>query len=171
VRSRSFVLLAGLSARARLRPRSSGVAFEDRNGNGIQDAGEPGLAGVQVEVFGTRDAGRRLRSDRGLLGLRRLVGGARERLLPGAPQDPSGWRLTQTRNESYVKGTAGYTAPVGRARLAKLDLGIGNLKTGAFRYASMGDSIARNFNLCSRAPAFRYTNEVRARLQCTAPER
>ncbi|PQJ20978.1 SdrD B-like domain-containing protein [Nonlabens xylanidelens] len=28
----------------------SGVVFNDPNGNGIQDAGEPGIAGVSVEV-------------------------------------------------------------------------------------------------------------------------
>jgi len=169
VRPTVFVLLAGVICAAPVAAQVSGVAFEDRNGNGIQDAGEPGLAGVQVEVFGTRDAGGAFDQTAAS-----SVSGAWS-AAPGngcylvLPADPSGWRLTQTRNESYVKGTAGYTAPVGRARLAKLDLGIGNLKTGAFRYASMGDSIARNFNLCSGPPAFRYTNEVRARLQCTAP--
>ncbi|PQJ13191.1 SdrD B-like domain-containing protein [Nonlabens xylanidelens] len=28
----------------------SGVVFNDQNGNGIQDAGEPGLANVDVEI-------------------------------------------------------------------------------------------------------------------------
>ncbi len=172
MRPLSFVLLAGLCA-GPASAQVSGVAFEDRNGNGIQDAGEPGLAGVQVEVFGTRDAGGAFdqTSSSSASGAWSSAPGNGCYLV--LPADPAGWRLTQTRTESYVKGTAGYTAPVGRARLAKLDLGIANLKTGAFRYASMGDSIARNFNLCTNfpngPPPFRYTDEVRARLLCTAP--
>src|SRR5207247_901931 len=35
----------------------SGIVFEDRNGNGVRDAGEPALPGVPVEVFGRKDAG------------------------------------------------------------------------------------------------------------------
>ena len=57
MRSLSFLLLAGIVCVAPAAAQVSGVTFEDRNGNGIQDTGEPGLAAVQVEVFGTRDAG------------------------------------------------------------------------------------------------------------------
>ena len=35
----------------------SGHAFEDRNGNGIWDPGEPVLPGVTVRLTGTRDVG------------------------------------------------------------------------------------------------------------------
>src|SRR5262245_37116186 len=33
----------------------SGKAFEDRNGNGLRDAGEPVLESVSVEVYGRQD--------------------------------------------------------------------------------------------------------------------
>ena len=31
----------------------SGTKFEDPNGNGVRDTGEPGIAGVQIHLFGT----------------------------------------------------------------------------------------------------------------------
>ena len=36
----------------------SGTKFEDTNGNGVRDTGEPGLSGVQVHLFGTDGLGR-----------------------------------------------------------------------------------------------------------------
>jgi hypothetical protein len=35
----------------------SGTKFEDTNGNGVRDSGEPGLSGVQIHLFGTDGAG------------------------------------------------------------------------------------------------------------------
>ncbi|HEX5041667.1 MAG TPA: SGNH/GDSL hydrolase family protein [Candidatus Polarisedimenticolaceae bacterium] len=164
-----FALLVGSLSATPTLAQVSGTAFEDRNGNGIQDAGEPGLPGVQIEVFGTRDAGGAFDQTASSTAAGDWSAAPGNGCYLVLPADPTGWRLTQTRNESYVKSTPGYVHPVGRARLAKLDLGIANLKTGAFRYASMGDSIARNFNACTFPAAFTYTNQVRARLQCTAP--
>ena len=36
----------------------SGTKFEDTNGNGVRNTGEPGLAGVQIHLFGTDGLGR-----------------------------------------------------------------------------------------------------------------
>jgi hypothetical protein len=35
----------------------SGTKFEDTNGNGVRDSGEPGLSGVQIHLFGTDGLG------------------------------------------------------------------------------------------------------------------
>ena len=85
------------------------------------------------------------------------------------PADPPGWRMSGTRADAFPEGTPGYSAPVGRARPGKLDQGIGNLQAGTFRYASMGDSIAANFNLCSSQGSFWYSQQVRDRLLCASP--
>ena len=36
----------------------SGTKFEDTNGNGVRNTGEPGLAGVEIHLFGTDGLGR-----------------------------------------------------------------------------------------------------------------
>jgi lysophospholipase L1-like esterase len=169
VRQTAFALLIGSFCVAPAAAQVSGTTFEDRDGDGIHDASEPALPGVQVEVFGTRDAG-------GSFDQLVTAGASGDfSAAPGngcylvLPADPPGWRLSDSPTDSFVTGTPGYTFPVGRARLSKLDLGIGNLKTGTFRYASMGDSIAANFNICSAPENFWYSRRVRERLLCTAP--
>jgi lysophospholipase L1-like esterase len=147
----------------------SGHAFEDRNGNGIQDPGEPSLPGVAVRLAGRQDAGPLVDAT--------VASDASGAYLfsPGngcyvlAPADPDGWRLGPSRSDGFPPTAPGYTAPVGRPRFARLDQGISNLKTGTFRITAMGDSIARNFNLCSSAGAFWYTTQVRSRLLCAFP--
>lgn len=59
---RTAAVLLGLAAlvgslRFAAAAEISGRVFDDRNGNGVQDPGEPGLAGVAVTVFGRKDAG------------------------------------------------------------------------------------------------------------------
>ena len=144
----------------------SGTAFEDRNGNGIRDPGEPSLPGVSVRMVGRPDAG-------GAIDSTILTDGAGGFLFsPGNGcyllqlGDPAGWRLAPARWDGFPETTPGYTAPVGRPRFSKLELGIGNLLTGSYRITAMGDSIARNFNACTFPEAFLYTKQVQSRLAC-----
>lgn len=147
----------------------SGHAFEDRNGNGIQDEGEPSLPGVAVRLAGTQDAGPFVDAT--------IVTDATGSYAfsPGNGcyvlgfSDPDGWRLSSTRSDGVPPATPGYTEPVGRPRFGKLDQGIAHLQAGTFRITAMGDSIARNFNFCSSAGAFWYTTQVRSRLLCAFP--
>ena len=52
----ALLALVTLAASPVLAQQVSGAAFEDRNANGIRDAGEPALPGVTVELFGQSDA-------------------------------------------------------------------------------------------------------------------
>lgn len=169
MRGAAIALLAAASFAPALGQTVSGTAFEDRNANGVRDAGEPAVPGVAVTVFGTRD-----------------VGGAFDQTSPTAvdgtyafspgngcylvgPQDPAGWRLSWPDQSLVVEGSPGYTFPVGRARFGKLDQGIANLRSGTFRYTAMGDSIAWNFNVCGYPEQFWYAKRVRERIACAAP--
>src|SRR5690349_8896357 len=80
----------------------SGTAFEDRNGNGIQDAGEPSLPSVQVEVFGTRDVGGAFDQSvaTGADGTYTFSPGNGCYLVRAA--DPAGWRGSFTRSDSVI---------------------------------------------------------------------
>lgn len=147
----------------------SGTAYEDRNGNGVRDGGEPAVPGIGVELFGVRD-----------------VGGAFDSTVPSAadgtfsfspgngcylvrPTDPPGWRMSYPRQTLVPEGTAGYAYPVGLSRFGKLDGGIDRLKAGSLRHTAMGDSIAWNFNICGYPEQFWYAKQVRARIACAAP--
>ncbi len=147
----------------------SGTAFEDRNANGVQDAGDPAISGVEVELYGTKDAGgiydQTVASAAN--GTFSLAPGNGCYLLRAA--DPEGWRQSTTRSDSVIDTTPGYTFPVGFPRFAKFDQGIAGLKTGGFRYTAMGDSISTNFNLCGAPETFWYAKRIRERLACTTP--
>ncbi len=172
-RAKLTLVLAALAALAAASPAPaqtvSGRACEDRNDNGVCDAGEPAVAGVQLELFGTRDSG-----------------GAYDQTGPSAadgtysfspgngcflllPSDPPGWRMARARDDGFPKSTPGYTFPVGRPRFAKLDQGIANLKSGPYRFTAMGDSIAWNWNSCLYTSSFWYSKQEQSRLGCTAP--
>jgi len=163
-----LVLGAALCA-APVAAQVSGKVFEDRDGDGILDPGEPPLEGVSVSLFGTRGAGGAV-DQAATTGSDGAYGFA-----PGngcylvAPTDPPGWRLSRPREDGFPEGTALFAQPVGQPRFAKLDQGIANLKSGALRYTSMGDSIAWNFNFCGYTSSFWYSKELRSRLACTAP--
>ena len=166
------VLGAGLVVLAGAVPSHAQVAgstFEDRNGNGLRDPGEPALAGVSVELFGTRDAGGAF--DQTVMsaadGSFSIAPGNGCYLLRGA--DPAGWRRSSTRADSVIDTTPGYSFPVGFARLSAFDQAIAGLKAGALRYTSMGDSISANFNICGAPESFWYSKRVRERIACTAP--
>ncbi|HEU5180437.1 MAG TPA: GDSL-type esterase/lipase family protein, partial [Candidatus Polarisedimenticolia bacterium] len=166
---RRFLVLAALllaAAFPALAQSVSGSAYEDRNGNGKKDAGEPVIPGVSVRMVGRVDAG-------GSIDSTILTDGAGNFLFsPGngcyilQSADPSGWRLSSSRWDGFPQSTPGYTAPVGQPRLAKLDQGLANLLSGSYPIAAMGDSIARNFNACTFPTAFTYTTQVQARLAC-----
>jgi len=147
----------------------SGQAYEDRNANGIRDAGEPALPGVSVELYGTA-----------------TVGGAYDQtataaadgtfsLAPGNgcyllhADDPPGYRQSMARTDSVPDNTPGYTVPVGFGRYAKFDQAITGLKAGSLRYTAMGDSISTNFNFCDASETFGYSKRIRERLACTNP--
>jgi hypothetical protein len=147
----------------------SGTAFEDRNGDGIRGAGEPALEGVRVELYGQSDGSGSVDTSvvTGTDGAYSFAPGNGCYLL--LPTDPVGWRMSSTRDDLYQEGTGGYVHPVGRSRFSKLDQGLGRLRTGALSYASMGDSIAWNWNVCGYEETFWYSRQVRARMQCAAP--
>ena len=147
----------------------SGHAFDDRNGNGVWDAGEPALPGVGVELYGIKDAGGAFDQTAASAadGAFSFAPGNGCYLL--LPTDPAGWRLAETRSDGFAESTPGYTFPVGKPRVAKLDLGIQNLKSGTFRFTAMGDSIAYNWNSCIFPSSFWYSKEVRSRIACAAP--
>ncbi len=160
------LLAAGLPVAAQT---VSGHAFEDRNGNGVRDPGEPALQGVAFEVYGTRDAGG------GFDASQATAADGSFSFSPGngcyllLPSDPAGWRLTRARDDAFVKTTPGYAFPVGKPRFAAMGQGIANLKAGRIRFASMGDSIAWNWNSCFYTSSFWYSKQIQSRLQCVAP--
>jgi lysophospholipase L1-like esterase len=147
----------------------SGTTFEDRNGDGIRNPGEPAIPGVSVTLFGTRDVGGALEQSvtTAADGTFAVTPGNGCYLLGAA--DPPGWRLSLTRSDSVVDTTSGYTFPVGIPRFAKFDHAIAGLKSGSYRYTAMGDSISTNFNLCGAPETFWYSKRLRDRLACTAP--
>src|SRR5262245_37375636 len=159
-----FALLACVPA---LGQTVSGTTFEDRNGNGIQDAGEPSLPAVQVEVYGTRDVGGAFDQSvaTGADGKFNFSPGNGCFLVRAA--DPAGWRGSFTRYDSVIDTTPGYLVPVGFSRFAKFDHAIDALKTGSYRYTAMGDSIAANFNVCFDSSSFYYAKQEQSRLGCT----
>jgi lysophospholipase L1-like esterase len=147
----------------------SGQAFDDRNGNGRRDAGEPAIAGVAVEVYGTRDVGGAFdqTSATAADGSFALAPGNGCYLMRAA--DPAGWRGSFARFDMSIDTAPGYTFPIGYPRFAKSDQGIDALKTGNYVYTAMGDSISANFNLCGAPESFWYSKQVTSRLQCVAP--
>ena len=160
------LLAAGIPAAAQT---VTGHAFDDRNGNGVRDPEEPPVPGVPVALFGTSDAsGSYDRSaETGADGSFSFSPGNGCYLL--LPDDPPGWRFAGARADSFAEGTPGYAFPVGQPRFAKMNQGIANLRAGRLRFASMGDSIAWNWNSCFYTSSFWYSKEIRSRLQCAAP--
>ncbi len=145
----------------------SGVLFDDRDGDGVRDPGEPPLGGVAVRLYGQAGTG----------GVDQTVATAADgsySFSPGdgcyliTPVDPAGWRMSQTRDDRVPQSTPGYLHPVGRPRFAKLDQGIQNLQSGSYRQSALGDSIAANFNVfCGSSPFF-YNQQLQSRLGCVS---
>jgi hypothetical protein len=165
----SCALAAAALAQPATAQTISGRAFEDRDADGILDPGEPLLSGVAFRLWGTRSGGGALDAiaPTDANGAFAISAGNGCYLL--APADPPGWRMSQARDDGFPQSTPGYTQPVGRPRLAKLDQGIANLTAGQVRLAAMGDSIARSFNLCQFPEAFWYSKQVQSRFACAAP--
>lgn len=147
----------------------SGRVFEDRNGNGLRDAGEPDLPGVPVRLFGQSAGGAVDQTvATGADGTYAFAPGDGCYLV--APLDPPGWRPSQADERGFPDSSPGYAFPIGVPRYSKIDLGIANLAAGGtYDYASIGDSIAWNFNICGYPESFWYSKQVRSRLACAAP--
>ena len=147
-----------------------GTLFEDRNGNGIHDAGEPVLEGVPVSLYGSPDAG-------GAVDQSILTGAAGDYTFsPGngcylVNIDPGpDYRFSGTRQDLYPEGTTPFGFPVGMPRFGTMENGIANLRAGSMRFAALGDSIAYNWSSCNFfGPYFVYSRAVRDRLRCVAP--
>ena len=147
----------------------SGRLFEDRNGNGLWDTGEPFLNGIPVGLFGTDGASLPVdaTTTTGMDGSYSFTPGSGCFLVDLA--DPVGWRPTPPRADRFPETAPGYTFPVGQPRHGKLSHGVNHLRSGALRYVSMGDSIAWNFNVCNYPESFWYSKQVQSRLSCAAP--
>lgn len=160
-----FLALASTLAAAQV----SGVVYNDRNGNGLRDAGEEGLSAVTVHIYGRPDAGGAVDSST------LTLGDGSFSLAPGNGcyvlqlDDPPGWRRTLARTDTRVQGAPGYVAPAGLRRFGGDLLLLSNLRGGALRYTSMGDSIAWNWNSCFDTSSFWYSKQIQSRLQCVAP--
>jgi hypothetical protein len=147
----------------------SGSLFEDRDADGIHDAGEPPLEGLAVRLFGTTDSGSSVDETvvTGADGAFAFTPGPGCYLL--APQEPPGLRLVEPRSDGVPETEPGYLFPVGLPRPSKLDQAVANLEAGSFRYSALGDSIAANFNLLCGGSSFFYSQQLRSRLVCVAP--
>jgi lysophospholipase L1-like esterase len=161
-----LLLAAGASSTAQT---VSGRLFEDRDGNSLLDPSDPFLGGIPVGLFGETNGG---------FSFDQIVATATDGFFSFSPgngcylidlPDPPGWRMSPPRWDRVPDSAPGYSLPVGEPRFAALAQGAGHLRAGALRYASMGDSIAWNFNVCSYPEQFWYGRQVRSRLACTAP--
>ena len=144
----------------------SGQTFDDRNGNGLKDPGEPALPAVSVEVFGrqTGDVAYDQSTATAADGSYALAPANGCFLINAA--DPVGWRGSFTRFDVTPDNTPGYTFPVGYPRFSKADKAIAGLKSGSYRYTAMGDSIAANVNIFCGGTSFWYSEQIRTRLDC-----
>jgi lysophospholipase L1-like esterase len=147
----------------------SGVLFDDRNGNGQHDAGEPVLEGWNVDLLGES-------SSQGSLDQSTLSGvDGRYQFLPNdgcyllAPDPPADWRPSLPRPDRLAEGTAGYVAPAGMPRFGSLAQAASRLRSGSLKYASLGDSIGWNWNSCFYQSSFWYSRQVRSRISCAVP--
>lgn len=146
----------------------SGILFDDRDGDGIYDPGEPLLSGIRVDLAGMQSGAIPLSTSMttGVNGVFQFMPGDGVYLL--APVDPPGWRLGPSRADGFPLSTPGYIIPIGQMRFAKLDHGIGNLADDAYRMTVIGDSIALNFSLCQFGQNFAYSEAVLDRIGQTA---
>ncbi len=147
----------------------SGRVFHDKNGNGIVDAGEEGLADVAVRLAGQADSSGTLDQSTATAtdGLFSFSPGNGCYLL--RVEDPPGWRRTLARYDRRAEGSAGYVHPVGLRRWGGAPELLASALAGNVRYSSLGDSIAWNWNSCFDTSSFWYSKEVRDRLRCAFP--
>jgi len=146
----------------------AGVLFDDRDGDGIHDAGEPGLSAT-VHLYGRTAGGGPVD-----LATATAADGSWS-FAPGAGcylvsvDAPADFRPGPVRVDGLAQGSAGYVSPVGLGRWGSLDFAAGHLDAGALRIAALGDSIAWNFNWCVYEEMFWYHRQLRSRLACVAP--
>ncbi|MDH3214101.1 MAG: GDSL-type esterase/lipase family protein, partial [Myxococcales bacterium] len=162
-----FVSLAAASPL--LAQTVSGVAFDDADGDGLRDAGEAPIAGVSARLYGQLDAGGTFDQ---------TVATAADGVIQFSPgngcyllqvTDPSGWRRSPARFDLRAQGSPGYTHPVGLRRFGGSPQLLDELLTGSFRYTSIGDSIAWNWNSCFDTSSFWYSQQIQSRLGCVVP--
>lgn len=148
----------------------SGTVFEDLDGDGVRDAGEPALEGVGVELFGRADSGATVDATETTDALGTFAFSPGNGCYLVNVVDPPGWRRTLTRFEEYPEGSSGYQAPVGQRRFGVAPELFSALRSGGtVRYSSLGDSIAYNWNSCFDSSSFYYSQQVRDRLRCVNP--
>lgn len=148
----------------------SGWVFDDRDGDGVQDSGEPPLEGLSIGIFG------RTSSSTPVDVADLTAPDGSWSFTPGDGcyiidfEEPQGWRLAPPRHDRFPSSTPGYLHPIGVPRFGVLAQGVGRLRAGgSYRYAAMGDSIAWNFNVCGYPESFWYSRRVSERLDCAAP--
>lgn len=147
----------------------SGTTFHDRNANGIKDAGEEGLAGVRLHLYGQRDAGGAYDQTVSSSGSGAFSFSPANGCFLLDIEDPPGWRRTLARTDRVLVDTPGYTAPVGLRRFGAGMPLLERMLAGNLRYSSLGDSIAWNWNVCGYTSKFWYSRQVRDRLACAVP--
>ncbi|HXI03391.1 MAG TPA: SGNH/GDSL hydrolase family protein [Candidatus Saccharimonadales bacterium] len=161
------LLAAAPAARAQT---VSGQLFEDRNANGVRDPNEPALPGLTVGLHGKDSGGSPfdLSDTTAADGTWSLSPGDGCYLID--LPEPAGWRLTPPRFDLYPSSMPPYIHPVGLPRFGALGQGVARLRSGGpYVYASMGDSIAWNFNVCGYTSSFWYSSQVMGRMACTSP--
>ncbi|HNU52412.1 MAG TPA: SdrD B-like domain-containing protein [Verrucomicrobiota bacterium] len=98
---RSVVLESGSAATAAFGDQAtgtvSGLVFDDQNGNGLLDPGEPGLAGVWIQLVGAVENFETVTSGTGAYAFVNMVAGS----YTVVEADPEGFAST-TPNEQYV---------------------------------------------------------------------
>lgn len=162
------VLLAALLA-ADAGAQISGVVFEDRDADGLQGSGEPGLEGVTVHLLGTTSLGSAVDLSilTGVDGSFTFSPGDGTYLVE--VEDPDGHRPTSSRSDSVPQGSAGFEHPVGLPRHARPLHVAAALRGGDVDFMAMGDSIAYNWNSCTFPSAFWYSRQVADRLSAAVP--
>jgi hypothetical protein len=162
------LLLTAVTAWPAVAQDVSGTLFDDRDGDGIHDSGEPVLEGVDVRLFGTAvpDVGVDQTVVTGVDGS--YLFSPDDGCYLVTPVDPPGWRMSVTRSDRFPEGFPGYLYPIGQPRFAKLDRAVDNLQSGVFRQSALGDSIAANFNLFCGGIDFWYNQQLQSRLGCVS---
>ncbi len=169
MRRRAIVALAAaafaaLPARADL----GGRLFEDRDADGVRDAGEPPMPGFSVRLYGTRDTGGGVDLTMSTAADGSFLFTPGEGCYLVEPVVPPDWRVAPARADRFPSSSPGYTHPVGMPRFGALTQGIANMQASAWRSTAMGDSIAVNFSVCDLEADFDYSRELNARLACAA---
>ena len=107
------IALLGLALSTTVQAQTiSGHIYDDRDADGIRGAGEPGIPGVEIVLYGTTAVGG---------AVNQMVVSASDGSYSFAPGDgfylvmaidPAGWRLGPARRDGIAPGTPGYIEPL-----------------------------------------------------------